>query len=476
LNPQAVDPMSSHGHCTARFLRNWNLSHKLLCDYLVDRFREIPLQSPLLLSSTTHINMDILLLYIFAFLRPILLVNINTELLGFNILDLIGIALLAIILIPIAIHAALYKVIRISVVDLLLFIFIFWSISVALIYPEHNNIKHLIRWVSPFLPYFIAKNVLTRKEHYAKAILLLIAGLAIMICASAIAIFLNLDIALDRISYFTDLPFYIGLFRDPNTLGQSAAFLVMLCVIYGVLSGADQSTTYKRSPLTKYIVFVALFLAAIYCMISSQTRTAILGLVIFFSIYLYLTNKKRFTGFILTTIVIAVIAAPFLGLLFNDIVEVQEGERPIERIASGRPYIWAHNLSEYSKISFDRKLIGAGIGNISAMGLFPETGGENFWSSHNDFLSVLIYTGIIGLVVFLMIQLAIFRNILSMSGREKYVFLSLFLTSVVIQFASNGFLAKYALGQMLFLVLSYSDRPIAATLDAKTGRRIYADT
>jgi len=108
----------------------------------------------------------------------------------------------------------------------------------------------------------------------------------------------------------------------------------------------------------------------------------------------------------------------------------------------------------FSKVSFDRWIAGVGIGNLTEIGSFGQ-GGESFWSSHNDFLAVLIHTGVFGFLIFIALQVAILKKILAIEGPEKAAFVALFVAIAAMNFGSNSFLTRFALAQLYFLLISY---------------------
>jgi O-antigen ligase len=177
--------------------------------------------------------------------------------------------------------------------------------------------------------------------------------------------------------------------------------------------------------------------------------------VIFCAIYYYQVNKKKLflAGAVLALAIL--VMSPFLKLQYYDVLEAQQGERPVEEAGSGRPIIWAHNLDEFSKASPDRWIAGVGIGNVTKEVYSVRLNGESFWSSHNEYLAVLIHTGVLGLFIYFGLQLVILRRILAIEGPEKAAFLALFLAVAAMNFGSNSFLSRFALAQLYFLLISY---------------------
>jgi O-antigen ligase len=157
----------------------------------------------------------------------------------------------------------------------------------------------------------------------------------------------------------------------------------------------------------------------------------------------------------LPSVLIFMIYTGSFELIFHDFIEFSRGERSLERIGTGRPFVWHHNLTEFSKVTFDRQIAGVGIGNKVGEGGVGDLTHENFWPSHNDFLAVLIYTGIVGFLIFVMLQFAFLKKTLSLPGKEKYVFTALLLSIIAMTFSTGSYVSYYGLAQIYYLVMSY---------------------
>jgi O-antigen ligase len=197
---------------------------------------------------------------------------------------------------------------------------------------------------------------------------------------------------------------------------------------------------------------------ALYCLYNSFVRTCFLGLAVFVYYYLFRINKKALIIITVAVGIIGVMSAAVLYTIFFDMVDAAEGKTSAERFGSGRPYIWMHNLTEFSNFSLDRKLAGAGIGN--RRNIHSSSLGDDVWNSHNDLLEVLMQTGIIGFIIFIMMQFFMFQKIRRLEGREKYIFLALFFAVFFMNCVSNSYIVRFGLGQMYYIVLSYIELPI----------------
>ena len=113
---------------------------------------------------------------------------------------------------------------------------------------------------------------------------------------------------------------------------------------------------------------------------------------------------------------------------------------------------------------FDEWLAGVGIGHRTHFEA------NDVWNSHNDFLEVMIQTGIIGFVIFMVIQLLFLRQILRMRGQEKYLFLALFVAVSAMNFMSNSYVARFSVGQIYYMLMSY----VGSIAERRAHKRLQA--
>jgi len=296
------------------------------------------------------------------------------------------------------------------------------------------------------------KSLLFNSKHYKKCLYLLILGLSIPTIISAVMV--ARGIGLDKVDYWTGLARYQGIFVNPHNFGHTMAFLAMVIVLYYGLHGTGRELLFVKIPLNKKIMLFVIGIIALYCLYQSYVRTAWIGLVVFACSLTFFISRKKFAGLLFIAFVITALSIPLLKVVFHDVVEVAEGKRETERIGSGRPYIWKHNLTQFSQIGLDRQLAGVGIGN--RVGIFREEhNSDNIWNSHNDFLEVMIQTGIVGFCLFCSIQYFFLRRILSLGNRERYFFTSIFIAVMVMNFFSNSYVVRFSIGQMYYMVMAY---------------------
>lgn len=397
--------------------------------------------------------MEFFLLQLFAFLRPILFIELDMKILGLNLLELGAIILFLLLVMSFLFNAIMTKTIVLSSVDLLILVYIFWCLVIYAIYIDIADLGETAKLIIPPFTYIVVKNVLSSREEYLKVIGLSIYGHTIPVVGSIALIATGQGV--QKVSYWTGLARYEGVYAGPHTLSHSMVFLLMMMFVYYVIS--SRVAEYGKPHMTSFrkFMFFSLVALALVAMASSRVRTTILGLIVFIAIVVYIKNRKLFmvgSGVLLAG---AIISAPVVvPILFVDLQKVMEGEWGIEKLGSGRPRIWAGNIQEFSNLSIDRQLAGVGIGN--RIGVTEEVfDGDAFRNSHNDFLEIMVQTGIVGLIIYLALLIAIYKKIQRMEEETRFVFKAIFFAVLVMNFSSNSYISRFGLGQMLFFLLTY---------------------
>jgi len=400
--------------------------------------------------------MDSLLLKVFVFLRPVMFIDVQTQIAGFSLFELAAILLVGLLFVALILRAVRLKAIIISDVDILIVLFSLWCVTSYFINIGGADPKALLKLLLPTITYTISKNIIATKGEYLDDVFLLIIGFTVPIVISALMILKGVGV--DKINYWTGEARYLGVYDNSHNMAHNMAFLIMVIAIYLALSngkGGERRSEWLAPGIVKYSIFTVLSLLALFCLYKSAVRTSIVGLAIFFAIYVYEANRKLFIAAIVgCVLIVAAFPVKFLNL-FPDFEKVATGEWDTGKLASSRPERWAEQLSNFSNLSIDHKLAGVGIGNQVDRSELQSGSVVAAVDSHNDFLDILTQTGMIGLVLLLMIQIAVLMKILALEGRERYVFLALFVAVNAMNFASNSYIARFGLGQMYFFILSF---------------------
>lgn len=125
-----------------------------------------------------------------------------------------------------------------------------------------------------------------------------------------------------------------------------------------------------------------------------------------------------FIYFFLFTAGLAILLFLFVNTVYNkvELNGVLESFRFTDESASNRGYIWKRVLIEYPHVPFFRKLFGYGA-NCFTDFIYPNYYQEMakmdvgiFWDAHNEFLQLLITTGLLGVIGYFGMQLSILRT------------------------------------------------------------------
>lgn len=397
--------------------------------------------------------MEIFLLYLTAFLRPILSVDLSFSGAKQQVMamaDWAAIVMFSVLIVAVAANLALRKEARLSPIDAAMAAFVLWCVAIYLIYVDKANAREMVKLVFPFFVYFVTKNVLRDLAEYRKMLALMIVAFVLPVVGSSVLLLLGKGVAL--VNYWTSEPRYEGMYDGAHSLGHNMVFLLMLLGVYVALRRYVYEQPFgKTANLATRVGCGLLVLGAVYCLIMSQTRTQLFGIIAFSLYYFFVFNRRTLYFGMAALAIVVVVFLPFItNILFFDMQRVASGTWGEEDIASGRPRIWQNNFDIYAGMPIDRKIAGVGIGNKDIFG-----GTEGFTDSHNDFLDVMIQTGIVGLLLYLFIQFLLLREILRLPGKEKHAFIALFIAVVLMNFASNSYITRSALAQMFFLVMSY---------------------
>ena len=411
--------------------------------------------------------MELFLLHLNAFLRPILSMDLSfggSKDAVMEVFNWVAILLFVVLGLAFMVNAAMRKQIRFTEIDLVIGAFVVWCVAVYLIYIDKAIGREMIKLVFPLFVYFVAKNILTNAEQYRRMLGIMIAAFTIPVIVSTSLIALGKGV--EGINYWTNIPRYEGVYNGAHNLGHNMVLLLMMIVVYVTVrpQAGDEEVQVVR-PTHKFY-FAAMAVSAFYCLVMSQTRTQLLGAITFFGYYLFAFHRRIFYIASVVAIVLFISFLPFLmSTLLQDFGKVSSGAWGEEEIASGRPRIWENNLTIFWNMPIDRQIAGIGIGNKDIFG-----GVEGTSDSHNDFLDVMIQTGIVGLVLYLTILLLMLRKIRQLSGREKHVFLGVFMAVVLMNFASNSYITRSALAQTLFLMMTFVELPRPVKPQDNQGR------
>jgi len=412
--------------------------------------------------------MELLLLKSLAFLRPILFIDTGARFSSLNLFELAAILFSGIIFVAFAMRAATYKNLNLSVTDLMIGGFVFWCVAIYVIYIDKSHINVLAKFIIPPLTYVVAKSVIPSREEYLKMIWVLILGFSIPLFSSALLILHGGGG--ESISYWTGVPRYEGVYNGAHDMSHNAAFLLMAIWLYLLLLKEKQIFVRDLSVVTKMLLVLLVFTAT-YLLYNSHVRTTIVGLIVFGTVLLTTYYKRPLLIFAAAAILVSsfMLSENIQKRFFPEGVWAEKvSDFDVSNYGSSRPLIWTSQIKVFFGLPVDQQLAGIGIGN----NLSEETGRGNDYilnkDTHNDFLRVMVHTGIVGLLLFVGLQLAILSRILRLESDVKYAFLAIFAAVIVMDLVSNSYVNRFGLGQMSYLVMAYVELP------SKKGKPVMA--
>lgn len=392
--------------------------------------------------------MELLLVKLVALSRPLASMEF-----GETLFVAAGVGLFGMLVIALLVRIALKSSLRMSGIDWIIVAFTFWCVSISLIYFEAVRPGEVGKLVIPLLSYTLVKNVVRDEREYKSLILWTIAGFAFPTLLSVVLIFMGSPIAVDMVNYWTNVPRWEGVYNHSHTLGHSMTLLLFAIALWMALGPLGQE---GARPRTFTLLCVgALVPAAVYCLYMSQVRTALLGLLTFIAIYLcYLNRRLLIVGTAAFAVLAAATAPYWLARLAPELIVQERGiEVGALDVGSGRPRLWLNDIAVFGRLPIDQQIGGVGIGANEQVG-----DGETLYG-HNDWLGMLTQTGIVGFLLFAALQLAIFRRILQMQGKERYLFMALFAAVNVMMLVSNSYAWRIQVSQLYYMMLAFIELP-----------------
>lgn len=387
------------------------------------------------------------------------------EVAALNLSDVGAIGIAAVLVVSFLSNTALRKSVEVTQIDLFIFLFVGWCVSIYLVYFEKADIKQLARLTLPLVTYVVAKNILRDSASYLRVLGAGICGYVVPVVISAGMTAAGLGI--ESVNYWTGEPRYKGVYSGAHSMAHAFELLLIIMVVYASTRTWNADPNARRLGALKVGAMLSLAALAAYCLAMSRVRSAILGALIFGVLYLWVFNRRWLFLGVVIGVAVALLLWPILfPFLFPDLVMIEKGYGDAMEIGSGRPQIWLNNWNVYLALPIDEQLAGVGIG--SNRGSVTQ---EGIRDSHNDYIDILVQTGAVGLFLFLGLHIVLLRAVLRMPSRQKYVFLAAFLAVSITNVLSNSFLARFGLNQMYWLLMSYVEVSIRRKSPAATVKR-----
>ena len=376
----------------------------------------------------------VFVIYLFAFFRPLSLLHREYGLAGLNPFELFAIIISYLLIITIFFNLRNLKLDSISILILGYCSYCLLSLLWG------SDIRQVMRVVLPFLLFFAARVSINNNEQIRIILIFLILGYAYPILGSMFDILQGISV--DMIVYQTGVERYKGQFFKIHAFGHSMAFFSFIYAL---------SNQYMQDgkKIVKILLFF-LFLASIFCLFKSYVRTAFLGFLLFWGLYLWGYRKRYFALFLVGLLCIVCLYMGTAKTIFFQVKEGGKNSKNLDVASSGRLSVWKHDLKLLSEVSIERKILGAGI----VTGYASAEGKTNaFLGGHNDFLELVAKAGILGLLMYLSILSILLIHIIKskINIKSKYLFLAMVVSVIAMNFVSNSYVARVELAQLFWL-------------------------
>lgn len=388
--------------------------------------------------------MELFLIQFAAFLRPLASLDVAEA-----AFEVAGIALFGLVVLAVLISGASRKVLKLSAVDFAIAAFTVWCLTAYIVYYDVSRIRDVAKLLIPLLTYVAVKNVISNDSQYVSVLRWALFGFAAPILLSTVLIMTGQGY--DYVSYWTNIVRWRGAYQGAHSLGHSMTLFLMLLMIYAFFCKRLVTQGVTKSYVVENAFWLITSLAAIYCLYMSQVRSAVVGLLVFGAISLFFLNRRLLIGGVIALTAAGVLLLPYwLPALLPEFAMVKQGIE-VDRLdmGSGRPRMWLNDLNVFAGAPIDQKLAGVGIGNKG------EFSAQERLYGHNDWLELLTQTGIVGLLLFLWIQVSLFRVIRHLHGPERYLFLGLFCAVNIMMIVSNSYAWRIQVSQLYYMALAY---------------------
>lgn len=258
-------------------------------------------------------------------------------------------------------------------------IWIIWIIVCSIVVPDRYfiNLTIALLWPIIYLSYFIfSRDEIIRYKYLPRFIFILCAFSSI---------------------YYV----YVLLFMNTDIIGRLAS----VSHVYYVLLLLPWVLTFKSKSIKNILLFFFLILAIFSAKRAAILITLFVVLLYFFIEYITLTSvKNKVVGVLF--FVVGIVAMIFTFDYLNDLNDGYLLSR-LENIqndkGSGRLDIYAEVIEEFSRSPIENLFFGNGHNTVR----------ENIsyrLSAHNDYLEILFDYGAVGLVLFLLIVVSLFKR------------------------------------------------------------------
>lgn len=294
-----------------------------------------------------------------------------------------------------------------------------------------------------FLQYALVNS---QKIDYKDIFLSYIGGIIASSFVKLSGVFTNINSYVDTVAVgqysFDDIIRFAGLYNDPNYYAVNV--IIAMCLVIVMFHCKKMSTLYATVTLSILVLFVGLT--------SSKSALFMLALPMIFLLYSNSKNRRHFIQlvFIVVVIIGAVLIIAGRITIFDIVFERLSQADDIESLTTGRSRIWKEYLSyfaEHAELLIFGRGLGAGLINRSA--------------SHNTYIDILYYLGIVGGALMLGMLGSIAKQ--RESNNDKCFLNSSVALCITIMYAFLGQLFYFDLIFQLYLAIVVWKMPLKRT-------------
>jgi len=382
---------------------------------------------------TANYTTGFIFLILFCIFRPLTFIDINFRIAGLNVLELFAIIISYLLLIFIAFNFRKIKFDFISVSILWFCLYCFISVLWG------SHVRNIAQVTLPFVLFFAIRVMVNEPKQIKLLLTVLIIAYCFPLIGSLYKIIQGSSVG--EVEYFTGIKRYVGMSKKIHPFSYAMFFISVYFYI-------QVNIYYLKNRLIKWALLFLLFIS-LFCLFKTYARTTYLGLVLFWAIALWGYNKKYFFIGLFSILIIGVL---YFGAIQQIFFKAQEIDLNVA--SSGRLFLWEHNINLFLASSFDRKLLGYGIG-VGSTGVF----GADFqiWASHNDYLQLLMALGVVGFLVYILIFLVFLKDVYmsNIDKNIKYFYYGIIFSIMLLNFGSGLTVYQVGLSQQFWMVMGF---------------------
>ena len=276
-------------------------------------------------------------------------------------------------------------------------------------FAQMSSLKQVLVHASFILFYFVVINVIRKKEQWFALIKAFIFSAFIVALYGIIQNFFGVSSTESWIDeeMFSDIQLRVySFFNNPNVLGE---FLVLTIPVAVALIWNRVKDSHK-------VLFVAILLSMVACMIFTWSRGAWLGMMIAVALFLVMADKRwMFAGTLALLLIPITLYITGNSAIIERFISIGNTQ---DTSTAYRVSIWQASINMIS----DFWVGGIGIGSDSYTTIYPSyalPGARFALHSHNLYLQFLVETGIVGIVSLFGVLFGFLKTVLATSVVRK---------------------------------------------------------